>query len=194
MNPYKATYAHFKRANPHVIAYRNRRWGTLIAKCLLLEGVIAAASILLLTRYHSALPFCILAAILLPACLFRPWRYFHKGWIGVVEANEYEECYENVDKSWFNPRYNGRHYVTYAHFKAIDDSGRRRTFKLERKYEAIYQNGDRVMSIPGIDYPIDLTVQDKKVCPRCGSIYPSINERCVTIGCGMPATLLDENN
>lgn len=194
MRSYKEAFAKFKQRNSHVIAYRNRRWAGLVAKCLLLSGVIAAVAFLLLKNQPALIPVGILIAEGLLLWRMKPWRCFKRGWIGAVESVKYEVRYENVDKKLFNPFYGGKEHFTYLHFAVRDERSKKHTFVLDRKFETIYQIGDLVMNIPGIDYPIDLTVQDKKVCPRCGSIYPSINERCVSIGCGMPATELDEND
>lgn len=192
MTDHQTAYVRFKRLNRRIIAYRNRRLLLLIAKCLLLTGAIAALSLVSLLKYPALFPLGILAAVGLPLWCFKPWRFFKRRWIGVIESIDYRDSYENVDKSSFNPFYDGRHYVTYAYFKAIDEAGKKHTFVLDRKYESVYKPGDRVMNLPGIDYPIDLTVQDKKVCPKCGAIYPSENDRCVGIGCKMPTVELDE--
>lgn len=180
--------------NPLVIAYRNRRWAALIAKCIITIGVILAIAYVAYPTSPAMLPIGVGAAVLLPLWWFKPWRFVKRHWLGKVESIRYEDASENDDGSLINTRYNGRHTVTYAHFTVKDEQGKKRTFKLDRKYESVYQVGDRVMNIPGIDYPIDLSVQDKKVCPRCGSIYPSTNDRCVGIGCKMAAIELSENN
>lgn len=194
MNSYQTRYARFKRNNPHVIAYRNRRWARLIAKWLIAVGVIMAIAIFAYPTSPTMLPIGVIAATILPLWCFKPWRCFKGRWLGRVESVKYEDVSENDDGSIINPRYNGRHTVTYAYFTVKDEQGKKRTFKLERKYESVYQVGDTVMRISGIDYPIDLTVRDKNVCPRCGSVFPSENERCVTIGCKMPSVELDAND
>lgn len=187
MDPYKSQYTRFKQVDRQIIAYRNRRWAALIAKWLISVGVIMAIAFVAYPTSPTMLPIGVLAAIALPLWWLKPWKIFRKGWFGTVESIDYEDSYENVDKKLINPRYNGRHTVTYAHFAVRDGKGKKHSFKLDRKYEKVYRIGDRVMSISGIDYPIDFTVQSKTVCPRCGSIFPSENEHCVTIGCKMPS-------
>lgn len=196
MSTYQAEYSRFKRSNPHVIAYRNKRWTLLIVKWLLAVGVIMAIALVAYPTSPTMLPIGIVAAVALPLWWLKPWRCFKRHWLGSVESVKYEERYENVDKKLFNPFYGGKDLFTYAHFAVRDERGKKHTFMLDRKYEAIYRIGDRVMNISGIDYPIDLTVQDKTVCPRCGSIFPSENEHCVSIGCKAPRVELGnpENN
>lgn len=191
MNTYEAVYARFKRLNPQIIAYRNRKWARLIVKWLIAVGVIMAIALIAYPTSPTMLPIGVIAAIALPLWRLRPWHCFKRGWIGTIESHEFEESYENVDKKLNNFRYSHRHLVTYIQFSAMDSKGKKHTFKLDRQYETIYQIGDRVMFVPGLDYPIDLTVQNKTVCPRCGSIFPSENEHCVTIGCKMPSIYLD---
>lgn len=186
MNTYQSTYTRFKALNPQVIAYRNRRWAWLIVKWLITVGVIMAIAIAAYPTSPTMLPIGIVAAVALPLWWLKPWRCFKRRWLGRVESVKYEDVSENDDGSIINPRYNGRHTVTYAHFAVRDERDKKHTFMLDREYEAIYRIGDRVMRIPGIDYPIDLTMQDKTVCPRCGSIFPSENEHCVSIGCKAP--------
>lgn len=194
MDSYPTLYARFKRNNPQIIAYRNRKWALLIVKWLIMVGVIMAIAFVAYPTSPFMLPFCTLLAIGLPLWRLKPWRSVKFHWIGTVEAISHENKYENADGSLINPFYGGRHTVTYSHFIVRDGKGKAHTFKLDSKYEAIYLVGDRVMNIPGVDYPIDLTVQDKTVCPRCGAIYPSENEHCVSIGCKAPKVKLDADD
>lgn len=192
MNDYKTYYARFRKNNPHIIAYRTKKWIVLIVKWLIAVGAIMAIAIISGPSPPTMLPIGVVAAIGLPLWWLKPWRYVKFHWLGTIESIRYEDAIENDDGSSINPRYSGRHDVTYAHFTVRDAKGKKHTFKLDRQYEAIYHLGDHVMRISGIDYPIDLTVQDKLVCPRCGSIYPRENERCVGVGCKMPAIILDD--
>lgn len=194
MNTYRSTYTRFKALNRQIIACRNRKWALLTAKWVVAVAVIMAIALVAYPTSPTMLPIGLIAAIALPLWGLKPWRFFQSGWTGIVEAHELEESYENVDKKLINPRYNGRHYVTYVHFTARDEKGRIRAFKLERKYEEVYQIGDRVLRIPGLDYPVDLTLQKKTVCPCCGAIFPRENQRCVTVGCKMPHVELDQDN
>lgn len=193
MDSYRSHYTHFKRNNPQIISYRNKRWAVLIAKWSVAVGVILTVTYFAHKTSPVILPIGIFVAVGLPLWQLRPWRCFQRGRLFTVESIDYEDSYENVDGKLINPRYNGRHTVTYAHFAVRDGKGKKRTFKLDRKYETVYLVGDRLMNISGLDYPIDLTVQGKTVCPQCGAIFPSTNERCVTIGCKAPKVKLGEN-
>lgn len=192
MDSYPAQYAHFKRYNPQIIAYRNKKWAALIAKWLIAVALIMAIAVIAYPTSPSMLPICIIVAIVFPLWWLKPWTHFRKGWLGTVESIQLEDRYENIDRKRLNPFYGGRDTFTYAHFTVLDCKGKKRSFCLDRKYEEIYQIGDRVMRISGLGYPVDLTLQKKTVCPRCGSVFPRENEHCVSIGCKMPRVELGE--
>ena len=51
-------------------------------------------------------------------------------------------------------------------------------FELDQKYEITYHEGDTVMIIAGLDYPVNLTPHGDVVCPKCGGILREENEEC----------------
>ena len=63
--------------------------------------------------------------------------------------------------------------------------GRRVTFEAEIRYERVYSVGDRVLRLPGMRLPVDLSPERYVLCPFCGNISPKENETCVE--CGAPA-------
>ena len=63
--------------------------------------------------------------------------------------------------------------------------GRTQTFEAEIRYENVFKNGEKVIRLPGMLYPVDLNPERFVLCPFCGNISPKENAVCIE--CYAPA-------
>lgn len=63
--------------------------------------------------------------------------------------------------------------------------GQNVTFTAEIRYERVFKNGEKVIRLPGMLYPVDLNPERYVLCPFCGNISPKENDLCIE--CGAPA-------
>lgn len=188
MKSFKEQFTIFKKNNPQLLTYRNRRRSVLATKILFFDVVIVVITILCATRYSAAIWVGIAAVILLPLWLFKPWQYFKSNWIGIINEISYKDRQENISKNPADTRYTSQHTVTYILCRVNTEKNKRATFMLDSKYDSVYHIGDTVMRISGLDYPINMSEGKQIVCSKCGNIMPKESERCVE--CDLPTVIM----
>lgn len=146
-----------------------------------LDKILSAA------YYSAAIWAGIAAVILLPLWLLKPWKYFKRSWIGIIDEITYEDRRESVSKNPADTRHTNQRTVTYILCRVNTEKNKRAAFMLDARYDSVYHVGDAVMCISGLDYPINLSKEKLTVCPKCGKIMPQESERCVA--CELPTVI-----
>lgn len=166
-------YRKFKKYNPGIIGYRNKRWIMLFVKWFFLDALLVLLTYVMFddNPVTTAL-IAVLAVLTVPFVTLKPQRYFRKQWIGKIERIEYLTRQMPRDNNFFS-----RSYMVQVE-RIVCHSHGKRSFELDQKYEMTYHVGDTVMSIAGLDYPINLTPHGDVVCPKCGGILREENEEC----------------
>lgn len=189
MNVHQDEFDIFKKNNPHVISFRNKRMMMAAVKFVAIETAVAVAALTMKDHREAMIIFWTLGGLLLPL-LLKPWKYINKKWVGTIDRIDLVQRRIDVEKNHSsNPVfYNTMRDIIFMKARVTVDQRHTIFFELEKRYQKVYKVGDRLMHIPGIDFPINLTPSDDNVCPRCGGIMPLSNDYCV--GCGMKKTNL----
>ena len=177
----------FKRQNPHVMKYRNKKILLNSLKYLLVWAVVVSISLTAGERTYL-IPIVITAGEIITLLFLNKDRKLITGrWSGAIKSIKVDtERVKTKGEVVAKGMYTSMHDRNFIVCKVLTDKGKNKKFMLPEEYGKVFREGDAVLSIPGIAYKIDLTNKDMTLCPKCGSIYPSANERCVTIGCHMP--------
>ena len=182
-------YKKFKESNPQVIKYRNKKILIFILKCLAVWAVMIAVMLIGGKRTYL-IPLGILAGVCLTVWIFKRSKLTSGKWTGVIVNATVETKRVKTKGEIVAPgMYTSLHDKNYIDFYVQTENGNKKHFELPEEYGKVYRVGDRILSIPGIKYKIDLTNKEMTLCPRCGSIYPITNERCVTVGCRMKTVI-----
>ena len=181
---YQREYERFKKFNPQIIAYRNKRRTVMIIKLIFLDLALVFLSYLMFDEDPFVTAMIAVSSVLtVPWFTLKPQKCFSKPWIGTIEDIVYFDKLMPIDKSFFSRSYP----VSVNCIRCNLNS--KKFFELEQKYEMTYHVGDTVMYISGLDYPVNLTQYDDVVCPKCGAILRETNNQCVGL-CDLPRVVL----
>ena len=200
MNTYEKHYKEFKSNNEHLFIYRRKRRTKLFVKIALLETFIiffavAGASVDL----KKSIIFSAVCAVILPFLIFDPQDYFKKPFIGKIIGEKYimryvfpkGVLYGGHRLSGARTKYGYKSFIRYT---VKDENGRTYHFTLPQDYKAVYQNGDKVMRISGLDYPVCFTKRKHTVCMKCGALFVPHKDTCDALWCGAPLPVISEEN
>lgn len=160
-----------------------RKEGVILALILAAIGGLTAA---MWIRYGAAALLFGLPLGLLLLLSRKPWRTFGPNRAGRIETVRYEM--RRIPRESFIIRYVAE---TRCYIKCVcrDADGKPFTVFAEQRYEAVYRPGDRLLKLPGLPLPVDLTPGGYQACPFCGQIYPARNSDCT--GCGSAAVEIE---
>jgi len=185
MKDQNSLYKKFKNANPHVIKYRNKRILFFIFKCAAVWAVVITVLNISGSRTYLN-PFSILAGGCLTVWMILKSKLFSGKWSGTIKNITVETKRVGTKGKVVAPGfYTSMHDQNYIDVFVQKDNGIHTQFDMPEEYGKVYRTGDLILSIPGIKYKIDMSNKEMTVCPRCGAIYPRVNDRCVTVGCNM---------
>ncbi len=198
MDTYEKHYKEFRTNNEHLFIYRRKRRTKLFIKIALLEAFIiffavAGASVDL----KKAIIFSAVCAVILPFFLFDPQDYFKKPFIGKIIGEKYMMRYVFPKGVIYGThrvpgvKYGFKSFIRYT---VKDEIGCTYHFTLPQEYKAVYRNGDTVMRISGLDYPVCFTKRKHTVCMKCGALFIPHKDTCDALWCGAPLPVIAEEN
>ncbi|MBE6628303.1 MAG: hypothetical protein E7629_05190 [Ruminococcaceae bacterium] len=180
MKKYQETVEAILNLNPHLRAYRRKKLAAFWIRLVLLELVVMAATVYLMSFGLKAAPALgIGLAILLPVFALKPKRTFGMRMRGRITKIDHER------RQVYDPMAAGRASVRGATILscAVENAdGRSSCFDVPKRCVKVYREGDEVIGISGIPYPIVLTPHEWILCPLCGGVMPAVNETCVECG------------
>ena len=181
----------FKNQNPSVFKFRNKKIVFYVLKCLPV-WVIAPVICFIAGERKYFIPLAIIAAVILTLLFLKRDKLIGGRWCGIIENVKIDTRRVKTEGKVIAPGfYTSMHDQNFIVCSVLTDRGKTKQFALPEEYDKVYRKGDRVLSIPGIAYKIDLTNKEMTLCPRCGSIFPSENKECITLGCRMKTVKLD---
>ena len=194
MNDLKTTRKRVLEQNPDIKHFQKKRLTAFFIKLIAIEAVAIALTVSLLNHgVVAAIPVGICLAIILPLWLLKPHKFLVFGVkLGrVVEVKIVQKLVES-QHGWI--RYNwalGANHGQFAVFKIEDENGRTSKLELESQFHAAIYEGDTLLRLSGVPYPINLKRHTKALCPICGNIMPRESTRCV--GCDANAVPTFDN-
>ena len=194
MNDLKTTRKRVLEQNPDIKHFQKKRLTAFFIKLIAIEAVAIALTVSLLNHgVVAAIPVGICLAIILPLWLLKPHKFLVFGVkLGrVVEVKIVQKLIES-QHGWI--RYNwalGANHGQFAVFKIEDENGRTSKLELEARFHAAIYEGDTLLRLSGVPYPINLKRHTKALCPICGNIMPRESTRCV--GCDANAVPTFDN-
>ena len=164
--------------NPHLKAYQRKKLTLFWLKLLAIEAVVIAFAIYLMQFVESAIVLGICLAVIFPLWLLKPKNIFGKAGIGTVK--EITKVSRRVAKN-SGPVLQriDMHDRTFMIFHVTTEAGKEIEFEFPEQYEAVFHQGDRIIKLPAVEYPICLTEHDWTLCPFCGNVFPVANDRCI---------------
>ncbi|MBQ1225486.1 MAG: hypothetical protein IIX75_00165 [Clostridia bacterium] len=195
MDNYKARLDEFRKLNEELFTYRKRRRIKLFIKIAIFEIPIILLLISGLALYpvKSLIVFGVLGMVL-PILIFDPYKLYRRAWIGEIIGFKYVERYVMPKGVMLNGR--GVRTETFVVFSVKSSNGKIHKFTLPRKYELIYQKGDKVMLISGLDFPVCYTKHRHVLCMKCGALYipHKQSDYCEANFCDMPLPKIPEKD
>ena len=195
MDNYKARLDKFRELNEEFFKYRKRRRIKLFIKIAIFEIpiILLLISGLAINPVKSVVVFGVLGTVL-PILIFDPYTLYRRPWIGEIIGFRYVERY--VFSKGVAVQGQRVRIETFAIFSVKSSNGKIHKFTLPRKYEAIYQKGETVMLIPGIDFPVCYTKRRHVLCMKCGALYipHKQSDYCEAKFCDMPLPKIPEKN
>lgn len=177
-NGYNSRLKTLLRQNPQLTEFNNRKKRFFWLKTAVTELLIIAFGIYIysLVNTFSCLLFFVCICLLAPM-LYKPFPLFLNKKSGKVTKIFYEDrLVQNHSRG-----IKGMHNVTLISLDLTDEKGRVRSLELDKKYERCFFEGDELVCLGALPYPINLTPHDNVACPYCGNIMPAVNKDCM--GC-----------
>jgi hypothetical protein len=171
-----------KKENPDLYAFSKIQKIKKLLKILFFEVLAVGLVALSVPHLRHAVEIMIpLLIATIGLCVFIPIMMkpkkllFGKDFVGVIEEIHYKHEYESEDLR--SPIKETE--IMVFHIK--DEHGKIQLLDLHPKYRPYYSEGDEVLYIRGLRYPIVLNHTDKEMiaCPCCGAIGQSREGRCL---------------
>ncbi len=172
--------------NPSLARMIKRKLWTLVAKLVLFELPILAATVYLTTVTVSAIPIGVIVFGLIAFFTLRAAGGFRPRFYGKIVSFKKETRVFSRSKT---VRVGDFYHANVIIYTVEDKTGKCVTFEAEEKCARAYTVGDVVIRLPFVDYPIDLIRDDWEICPFCNNIFPKESELCVE--CGAPKVDID---
>ena len=180
MRAYQDFAKELLRLNPHLRAYQRKKLTVFWAKFALIELVVVAATVYMMTFDVKVAPALgVILALVLPILLLKPQKFFGTRKMGRITKIAHER------RQVYNPKgntYASMRDVTILDCFAEDEKGDAFHFEVPKRYVKVYHEGDDVVGLSGLPYPIVLTPHPWILCPLCGGIMREENEYCVECG------------
>jgi len=189
----KQIQARVLEQNPDIKRFRNKRLTAFFAKLAGLEAVVVAlTSSLIAHDLIAAIPIGIILGLLLPFLVLKAHKFLVFGVrLGkVVEVKIIQRRVE-AQNGWTGKYQRSMTDSQFAVFTLEDEQGRTSTIELEARFHECIREGDTLLRLSGVPYPINLKRHTKALCPICGNVMPRESTRCV--GCDAAAVPNFEN-
>lgn len=185
----KQIQARVLEQNPDIKRFRNKRLTVFFLKLAALEAVVVAlTSSLIAHGVIAAIPIGVVFGLLLPFLVLKAHKFLVFGVrLGkVVEVKIVQRRVESQN-GWTGKSQRSMTSSQFAVFTLEDEQGRTSTIELEARFHECICEGDTLLRLAGVPYPINLKRHTKALCPICGNIMPRESTRCV--GCDAAAVL-----
>ena len=177
--------------NPALQKYQRKKLLFFWLKLLFLEAIVISLSVYLMSYTESAIALGICLSIALPLWLLKPQSIFGKTCMGTI--TEVVGVTRRVTRQkGVAVFYNDMHYRTFIICRVVTPQNRELEFEFPEQFEPVFHEGDTVIKLAAVAYPINLTEHDWVLCPFCGNIMPEENDRCT--GCNARPIKLSENS
>ena len=193
MNDLKTTRKRVLEQNPDIKHFQKKRLTAFFIKLIAIEAVVVALTVSLLNHgVIVAIPVGICLAIILPLWLLKPQKVLAFGVkLGkVVDVKIVQRRIESQN-GWTGKFLLSMTDGQFAVFTLEDENGRTSKLELEARFHAAIYEGDTLLRLSGVPYPINLKRHTKALCPICGNIMPRESTRCV--GCDANAVPTFDN-
>ena len=180
MNTYRNCVKAILELNPPLRGHQRKKLTTFWVKFALIELVTVAATVYMMTFGVKIAPVLgVILAVVLPILLLKPQKFFGTRKMGRITKIAHER------RQVYNPKgntYASMRDVTILDCFAEDEKGDAFHFEVPKRYVKVYHEGDDVVGLAGLPYPIVLTPHPWILCPLCGGIMPQVNATCVECG------------
>ena len=178
--------------NPDVKRFRNRRLTAFFVKLIAVEAVVVAlTSTLIAHGVVAAIPVGVVLALLLPFLALKAHEFLVFG-VRLGKVVNIKIIQKRVSPNdGYAHSINARVVKNFAIFTLEDENGRIKKIELEARFHECIYEGDTLLRLAGVPYPINLKRHTKALCPICGNIMPRESTRCV--GCNADAVQSREN-
>lgn len=182
----------FRYLNPGIFRYRRKRLIKLLAKIVAFDLIF----ILFAIKGYEIDPvksviFSVVCAIILPILIFSPYKYLKPSYAGKITDMKYV-VRRIFPKGIFYP--GARAVITpFIIYSITDEKGNKHRIALKQDYECVYQIGDIVLMILGLDYPICYTKRNHAVCVKCGALFVPNGDSCEALFCNAKLPIISEN-
>ena len=192
MNDLKTTRKRVLEQNPDIKHFQKKRLTAFFIKLIAIEAVVVALTVSLLNHgVIVAIPVGICLAIILPLWLLKPQKVLAFG-VKLGKVVDVKIVQRRVSPN--DGRVNSMNRMVtrnFAIFTLEDKNGRTSKLELESQFHAAIYEGDTLLRLSGVPYPINLKRHTKALCPICGNIMPQESTRCV--GCDANAVPTFDN-
>ena len=169
------------RDNPALQANMRKRMTLLIVKMTVLEAIVIAATVSLLTVTVSALALGAVAALAVVFFCLRSAGILRARMYGRIVAYRKEMRIVSKNKA-ARTMYGDIQERGFGIYTVENENGKQIDFAVEAQYICSYTVGDTVIRLPFVEYPIDLVRDDWEICPFCNNIFPKESDTCVQCG------------
>ncbi|MBR3893949.1 MAG: hypothetical protein IKJ35_02265 [Clostridia bacterium] len=168
--------------NPDLKRFRAKKLAVFFLKLAGLEALAVALTAALLShKIVAAIPIGVVLALLLPFLVLKAHKFFVFGVrLGKVVEVKIVQRRADSQRGWLWG-YASMTDRQFAVFKLEDEKGHTSYVELEARFHACIYEGDVLLRLAGVPYPINLKRHTKALCPICGNIMPRESTRCV--GC-----------
>lgn len=183
-NGYSERVKSLLRKNPQLSEAINKRKRAFFIKTVITELLIIALCVYVYTElslYSAAntyVVFIVGAFLCLAApLLFNPIGTFKNEKYGIVKRAEVRSCFVKRPGTARGMMNSLVYTVT-----VLDEKEFTTDLDLPKHHEKCFFEGDEVVMLDALAYPINLTEHENVACPFCGNVMPLQNRDC--LGCG----------
>ena len=175
-----------RRDNPEIFLYIQKKKRNKILIIAVLELIILAlgtGGMVSFKKLDSGSILIMIFLALIVPFLIKPHKLvFDKMWQGKIDKIEHRSGLVDNDSHGNKVSMKKCDYIILY---IVDEEDKEHKIQLLKMYEKCYSVGDRVVHLPGIDYPanIDSNNNEQRVCVCCGTMM-LLGDECVE--CGRP--------
>lgn len=198
MDNYQKHYEEFKALNGDLFVFRRKRRIKLLLKIAILEAFFVFFAIMgSSVDPIKAIIFSTICGLLLPFLIFDPQDLFRRPYIGKITGTKYMMRYVFPKGVLYSTMHVPGGSVkfgfqSFIRFTVEDEKGKKHRFTLPQHFREIYRQGDTVMLISGLDYPVCYTKRKHAVCMKCGAMFIPHKDTCDALFCGALLPVIPE--
>lgn len=163
MNTYRNCVKAILELNPMLKVYQRKKLTVFWTKFTLIELAAVAATVYMMTFGVKIAPVLgVILALVLPILLLKPQKFFGTRKRGKIIkiAHERRQIYNPMGNSYTSMR-----GATVLDCLVEDENGHVSHFEVPKRYVKVYHEGDDVVGLSGLPYPIVLTPHPWILCP-----------------------------